>query len=50
MVSQQAIQKYKELYQRRYGVELSDVEAMAKAESLLKLYWVLFNREDKSRV
>jgi hypothetical protein len=41
MLSEKAVQEFKELYLRRYGVELSDAEARQQAGNLLSLYRVL---------
>jgi hypothetical protein len=41
MVSAEGLQKFKEIYFRQYGVELTDTEAIGKATKLLKLYRVV---------
>ena len=38
----QAIEEFKELYRRRYGVELTDAEAETRARNLLNLYIAVF--------
>lgn len=42
MLPQQAIQEFKELYKKRYGVELSDEEASGRANRLFNLYKVTY--------
>jgi hypothetical protein len=42
MLPQQAIQEFKELYKKRYGVELSDQEASHRANNLFNLYKVTY--------
>jgi hypothetical protein len=38
MLPQQAIDEYKDLYEKRFGVVLSDEEASFRANKLLSLY------------
>ena len=42
MLPQEAIQEFKELYEKRYGVKLSDEEASLRANNLFKLYKVTY--------
>jgi hypothetical protein len=42
MLSEKAIQEFKELYKKRYGVELSDQEASYRANNLFNLYKVTY--------
>lgn len=42
MLSEKAIQEFKELYKKRYGVELSNEEASGRANRLFKLYKVTY--------
>jgi hypothetical protein len=45
MLPEKAIQEFKELYKKRYGVELSDEEASGRANRLFKLYKVTYMPE-----
>ena len=45
MLSEKAIQEFKELYKKRYGVELSDQEASYRANNLFNLYKVTYMPE-----
>jgi len=42
MLPEKAIQEFKELYKKRYGVELSDQEASYRANNLFNLYKVTY--------
>ena len=42
MLPQKAIEEFKKIYKKSYGVELSDEEAKRKAEYLLGFYRVVF--------
>lgn len=42
MLPQKAVQEFKELYKKRFGVELSDHEASDRANRLFKLYKVVY--------
>jgi hypothetical protein len=42
MLPKEAIQEFKELYKKRYGVELSDQEASRRANNLVNLYKVTY--------
>ena len=42
MLPQEAIAEYKKLYQERFKVELSDEEAVLRANNLVNLYEVVF--------
>lgn len=45
MLPQEAIQEFKELYENRYGVKLSDEEASLRANNLFKLYKITYMGE-----
>lgn len=45
MLPQKAIQEFKELYKKRFGVELSDTEASFRANNLFKLYKIVYMGE-----
>jgi len=45
MLPEKAIQEFKELYKKRYGVELSDQEASDRANRLFNLYKVTYMPE-----
>lgn len=46
MVSDASLQKFIELYQKRYGIELSKEEAFEKASRLVNLYRAVYKPED----
>jgi len=45
MLPPEAIQEFKELYEKRYGVKLSDEEASLRANNLFKLYKITYMGE-----
>jgi hypothetical protein len=45
MLSEIAIEEFKELYEKRYGVQLSDEEASSRANNLFKLYKITYMGE-----
>lgn len=45
MLPQEAVQEFKELYEKRYGVKLSDDEAALRANNLFKLYKITYMGE-----
>ncbi|MFZ4500585.1 MAG: hypothetical protein ACOYMZ_03825 [Minisyncoccia bacterium] len=45
MLPQQAIEEYKELYRKRFGVVLSDAEAVLRANRLVNLYKAVLGPE-----
>ncbi|MDO8565812.1 MAG: hypothetical protein Q7S04_01330 [Candidatus Moranbacteria bacterium] len=45
MLSQEAIEEFNELYEKRYGVRLSDEEANLRANNLFKLYKITYMGE-----
>lgn len=45
MLPQEAVQEFKELYEKRYGVKLSDAEATLRANNLFKLYKITYMGE-----
>jgi len=42
MLPEEAIKEYKILYEKRFGVELTDEEAAFRANNLLTLYKVVY--------
>jgi len=42
MLPQEAIEEYKKLYEKRFGVKLSDEEATLRANNLVKLYTAVY--------
>jgi hypothetical protein len=45
MLPKQAIEEYKELYKKRFGVVLSDAEASFRANNLVNLYKAVLGPE-----
>ncbi len=45
MLPKEAIEEYKRLYKKRFGVVLSDTEASFRANNLLKLYKAVLGSE-----
>ena len=45
MLPPEAIQEFKDLYKKRYGVKLSDEEAALRANNLFKLYKITYMGE-----
>ncbi len=45
MLPQEAVKEFKKLYEKRYGVKLSDVEASLRANNLFKLYKITYMGE-----
>ncbi|MDD3190789.1 MAG: hypothetical protein PHI66_03820 [Candidatus Pacebacteria bacterium] len=45
MLPPEAIQEFKQLYEKRYGVKLSDEEASLRANNLFKLYKITYMGE-----
>jgi hypothetical protein len=45
MLPNKAVQKFKELYKKRFGKELSDQEASYRANNLFNLYKVTYMPE-----
>ena len=45
MLSKQALEEYKELYKKRFGVVLSDAEASFRANNLVNLYRLVLGSE-----
>ena len=45
MLPPEAIQEFKDLYKKRYGVKLSDEEATLRANNLFKLYKITYMGE-----
>ncbi|HRZ50801.1 MAG TPA: hypothetical protein P5080_02300 [Candidatus Paceibacterota bacterium] len=45
MLPPEATQEFKELYEKRYGVKLSDEEASLRANNLFKLYKITYMGE-----
>lgn len=44
MLPKKAVQEFKILYKKRYGVELSDEEALFRANNLVDLYAVVYKK------
>jgi len=42
MLSKESITEYKKLYKKRYGVDLSDDEAVRRANNLVNLYKAVY--------
>lgn len=42
MLSKKALQDYKAIYKKRYGVELSDQEAQEKGRKLLEFFKLIY--------
>ena len=42
MLPKEAIEEYKKLYEKRFGVKLSDEEAVFRANNLVKLYTAVY--------
>lgn len=42
MLPRQAIDEYKKLYEKRFGIKLSDEEAAFRANNLIKLYIAVY--------
>jgi hypothetical protein len=42
MLPQEAIEEYKKLYEKRFGIKLSDEEAVFRANNLVKLYMAVY--------
>ena len=45
MLPTEAIKEFKDLYEKRYGVKLSDAEASLRANNLFKLYKITYMGE-----
>jgi len=45
MLPKEAIEEYKKLYEKRYGVVLSDAEAILRANNLVKFYKAVLGSE-----
>lgn len=45
MLPKEAIEEYKRLYKKRFGVVLSDAEASFRANNLVKLYKAVLGSE-----
>jgi len=45
MLPQEAVKEFKKLYEKRYGVKLSDAEASLRANNLFKLYKITYMGE-----
>lgn len=46
MLPPEAIKEFKELYRKRYGVEISDEEAVLRANNLVNLYATLYGSDE----
>jgi len=49
MLSQEAIEKFKELMKREYGVDYTDKEARQAAENLVKFFELLIKIDRRNR-
>jgi hypothetical protein len=50
MLPKEAIEEYKVMYKKRFGVVLSDAEASFRANNLVNLYRAVLGPEPKGRV
>ena len=50
MVSNEGLAKFKELYFKRYGVELSEKEVFEKANQLLNFYRAVFKEPTNIKI
>jgi hypothetical protein len=50
MLPKEAIDEYKVLYKKRFGVDLSDAEASFRANNLVNFYRVVLGPEPKGRM
>lgn len=48
MIPEKALKEFKELYQKRFQVELSDEETYQKASKLLDLYETIYGQKYKN--
>jgi hypothetical protein len=44
MLPKEAIEEFKKMYKKRFGVELTDAEASFRANNLVNLYKVVFGK------
>ncbi len=49
MLTKQAVGEFQEIYQRRYGVSLSETEASEMAANLLNLYRAVYTAPNMKR-
>jgi hypothetical protein len=49
MLSKNAIQEFKILYKKRYGIELSDEEASFRANNLVGLYAIVYEKSKSQK-
>ena len=42
MLPKEAIEEYKKMYEKRFGIKLSDEEAAIRTNNLIKLYKVVY--------
>ncbi len=49
MLADKAIQQFKEIYLKHFGVELSDEEASLRANKLVNLYRTLYSKTLKPK-
>ncbi len=50
MLPKEAINEYKKLFKTRYGVELSGVEAIRRANNLVNLYKAVYKPANFGRI
>lgn len=49
MLSDKAIQEYKEIFKKEYGQDLTDAEAREQGERLLKFFEILIKIDQKNK-
>ena len=49
MISQKHLDKYKEIYKKQYGTDISDSEALEQATNLVSLFEVLLKIDKWNR-
>ncbi len=50
MLSEEAVQKFKKLYEQRFKEKLTDKEALKRAISLLNLYRAIYTPDNKKEL
>jgi len=50
MLPKEAIEEFKKLYAKNYGIELSDEEATRRANNLVALYGAVYGNEHFGRI
>ena len=49
MLSNKAVQEYKEIFKNEYGQDLTDVEAREQSERLLKFFEILIKIDQRNK-